>query len=51
MIFRSKCFYCHRLKIPERKLRNFAVMFLLTKLGYLTERSEYEKLCENRYYK
>ena len=26
-------------------------MFLLAKLGFLTELSLYEKLCENRYYK
>ena len=50
-ILRYKCFSCHKLRIPQKKIDDFCNMLILLKLGYITECHEFEKTIENKYLK
>lgn len=50
-LVRSKCFFCHKLRIPQEKLKNYYNIFLLIKLGYVIEAKEYKQIVESKQYR
>lgn len=50
-LMRSKCFYCHKLRIPAEKVKQYLVIFTLIKLGYVIEAREFKKIVESTQYR
>jgi DNA-directed RNA polymerase I subunit RPA1 len=43
-LLRSKCFFCHRLRITKERKKQYRMMFKMLRLGLLTEMKEFESL-------
>lgn len=50
-LIKSKCFSCHKLRIPKEKIKNFWVIFSLIKLGYVLEAREFKAIIDSKPYR